>query len=78
MFDELHNMSMCSNDLVLILLYLYICVETVDMYSSVVGDSCSIMANDYELRRIMILLLVMINVSLKLIHMIVFMFGTCG
>ena len=49
MFDELHNMSMCSNDLVLRWLYLYICVETIDMYLSVVRDICSIMSNDYEL-----------------------------
>ena len=49
MFDEFHNMSMCSNDIVLRWLYLYICVETVDMYLSVVGDSSSVMSNDYEL-----------------------------
>jgi len=48
MFDELHNMSTCSNDIVLRWLYLYICVEIVDMYLNVV-DNCSIMSNDYEL-----------------------------
>ena len=49
MFEELHNISMCSNDTVLRRLYYYICFETIDMYLSIVGDSCSIMSNDYEL-----------------------------
>ena len=48
MFDELHNMSMCSNDHLLRWMYLYICVEIVDMYFNVV-DSCRIISNDYEL-----------------------------
>ena len=49
MFGEFHNMSMCSNDLDLTWFYSHICVETVDMYLGVVGDSCRIMSNDYEL-----------------------------
>jgi len=49
MFDELHNMSLCSNDIVLRLLHLHICVETIDLYLSVIGDISSIMSNDYEL-----------------------------
>ena len=49
MFDEFHNINMCSNDLALRWFYKHICVETVDMYLSVVGDSCSIISNDYDL-----------------------------
>jgi len=37
------------NDLVLRWFYSHICVETADMYLSVIGDSCSIMSNDYGL-----------------------------
>ena len=37
------------NDLVLIWLYQHICVEIAYMYVSVIGDSCSIMSNNYEL-----------------------------
>ena len=37
------------NDLVLRWFYSHICVEIAAMYLSVIGDSCSIMSNDYEL-----------------------------
>jgi len=42
------------------------------MYLSIVGDSCSIMSNDYELT------MVLVKVDLKLIDLIVLIVGTCG
>ena len=37
------------NNLVLRWFYSHICDEIVDTYLSVIGDSCSVMSNDYEL-----------------------------